>query len=342
MSGSYASAQRQIALVSYGTWFLRKELALEDWYRHGIFFGARFQFRDYQTNQLLADEFTQWLGNLAMTGATRLSLHSAAALGLDVANQYTYAIVVHYPDGYQVWAARKEQPVWVDFLLPSAAAYAGDLDCYWGLEKRPGELDVQCTDWQELAGAIASDLEIPVPSSDVPAEPFFVRMPEGESWAELPLFVAPGASLSHRVLATLYRELAGFDNDVRPNNENSPYHHADAAGATAIDHRAERLQRWIGEVHLRCANDTGGTAQEKQPLCRLQESPPPLQAELTVAMPVQPAAAGKWTNRITLVAAIAALTLLILAIANIIARFPLLAILIGLPWVLYMQQKKKR
>jgi hypothetical protein len=57
---------------------------------------------------------------------------------------------------------------------------------------------------------------------------------------------------------------------------------------------------------------------------------------------VQPAAAGKWTNRITLVAAIAALTLLILAIANIIARFPLLAILIGLPWVLYMQQKKKR
>lgn len=336
--------QRQVALVSYGTSFLRKKLELEDFYRHGIFFGARFQFRDHRSRQLLADDFTQWLGNLARTGATRLSLHPSAQLGLNVTNPARDAIVVHYPDGYQAWDGGPEQPAWMDFLLPSAAAYAGDLDCYWAVEKRPGELDVPHTDWQELAGAIAADLEIPVPSSGAPAGPFCVRMPEGESWAELPLFVASAASPSHRVLATLYRELARFDNDTHPKNENSPYHQLDAAGAEAIDQWGERLKSWIREVHLRCANEIGGIAQEKQPLRRLLEPPPPFHPELPAAMPVleaQPSGRGKWTSRIGIGIAIAVLSVLIIAFAHIIVRFPWSAVLIGLPWVLYAQQKKQ-
>lgn len=346
MSRDSELIQRQVALVSYGSQFLCMELALEDWYRHGVFFGARFQFRDHETNQLLADDFTQWLGKLAMAGATRLSLQPAAGLGLKVAQPAIYVIVVHYPDGYQAWTTREEQPVWLDFLLPSAAAYAGDLDCYRGMEKRPGKLDVPFTDWQELAGAIAADLEIQVPSSDVPARPFSVRLPDCESPKELPLFVAPEASLSHRVLATLYREQAKFDNDTHTKNENSPYHYADASGAAAIDHWGERLRSWIGEVHLRCANDAGATEQEKQLLRRLQEPPPtlPPEPELVVAMPaaeVEAPAGGKWTSRIALAVAIAALSLLILACANLIARFPWLSVLVALPWLLYMQQKKK-
>lgn len=335
--------QRQVALVSYGTSFLRKELELEDFYRHGIFFGVRFQFRDHRSRQLLADDFTQWLGNLAMTGATRLSLHPAGRLGLNVANPARYAIVAHYPDGYQAWDAGTEQPAWMDFLLPSGADYAGDLDCYWDVEKRPGELDVPHTDWKELAGAIAADLAIPVPSSGVPARPFCVRMPEGGAREELPLFAASDGSLSHQVLATLYRELARFDNDTHPKNENSPYHQLDAAGAAAIDHWGERLKCWIGEVHLRCANEIDGTTQEKQPLRRQQEPPPPFQPELPAAMPVleaQPPGRGKWTGRIGIGITILVLSVLIIAFAHIIVRFPWSAVLIGLPWVLYAQQKK--
>ncbi|SFF63625.1 hypothetical protein SAMN05518865_102356 [Duganella sp. CF458] len=331
--------QRQVALVSYGTRFLRKELELEDWFHHGIFFGARFQFRDHQTNQLLADDFTQWLGNLAMTGATRLSLHRAADLGLKVADQAKYAIVVHYPGCYQAWAGREEQPVWMDFLLPSAAAYAGDLDCYRGAEQRPGKLDVPGTDWQQLAAAIAADLEIVVPTGDAP---LCVQVQLSEEWAKMPLFVGP--PLAHKILSTLYREQAKFDNDTHPKNDSSYYHHLDAAGAAAVDHRGECLTSWIAEVHLLCANDVGDAAQEKQPLHRMQE-PPPLQSEpeLVAPMPlaeVQPPAKSTWINRIALAVAIAVLSLLILALANIIARFPWLAVLVALPWGLYMRQKK--
>ena len=49
---------RQVALVSYGTKFLSDKLALENWYQHGIFFGARLQFRALADNALLADDFS--------------------------------------------------------------------------------------------------------------------------------------------------------------------------------------------------------------------------------------------------------------------------------------------
>lgn len=65
---------RAVALTSYGTGCLRGDLPLEDWLRHGVFFQARFQFRSPDHNALLADDFTLWLGNLARSGATRLSL----------------------------------------------------------------------------------------------------------------------------------------------------------------------------------------------------------------------------------------------------------------------------
>jgi hypothetical protein len=73
---------RQVALVSYGTQILRKSLALEDWYRHAIFFGARFQFRALAGNALLAADFTLWLSTLRQAGATRLSLHCQSTLAI--------------------------------------------------------------------------------------------------------------------------------------------------------------------------------------------------------------------------------------------------------------------
>lgn len=60
---------RQVALVSYGTQFLRHACALEDWYRHAVFRDARSQFRSLAGNALLVDDFTQWLDHLRRSGS---------------------------------------------------------------------------------------------------------------------------------------------------------------------------------------------------------------------------------------------------------------------------------
>ncbi|MGW8389394.1 hypothetical protein [Pseudoduganella sp. HUAS MS19] len=350
------SMQRQVALVSYGSRFLRKENALEDWYRHGIFLGARLQFRDRAGNALLADDFTQWLAILAQGGATGLSLHPAAALAVEAPQALgngSQVVAVHYPGRYQLWAIGEERAAWNagGQHIPNAANYAGDIDCYLYLGERPGQPDVPHTDWRQLAAAIAADLDRPVPSASVPPEPYCVDVREGAAWSTMPLFVATGAdSLAHRVLATLDREQGKFDNDSHPKNDSSYYQHLDEAGAAAVEHWGRRLEGWVGEVLLRAANIGAGTA-TRHSAERLASPPPPLQpvpapvpaqlapAVLVPATEAQPRIGGKWTERIGLAIAIAALSLLVVACANIIARFPWLAVLVGLPWVLYMRHK---
>lgn len=299
------SNQRQVALVSYGTRFLRKELGLEAWHQHGIFFGAQLQFRGGVDNALLAGDFTQWLGMLAQGGAARLSLHPATV---------SPVVAVHYPGRYQLWA--------VD-----------DGDCYWCVEEQPGNLDVPHTDWQKLAAAIAVDLDIPVPSGSVPAAPFCAEARGNMTWAKMPLFVATGGdSLAHRILATLEREQGKFDNEVNPKNDCSHFQHLDDAGAAAFIQWGERLGSWILEVQLRAANIEGGTAPLHQdgPLTRLAPvSVPAVPARQEPVIEVQPQfATGMWTSRIALAVAIGALSLLILACANFISRFPWLSVLV--------------
>lgn len=174
--------------------------------------------------------------------------------------------------------------------------------------------------WEALAAAIAADLEIAVPSSALPVEP-------------------GAASLAQRVLATLYAERAKFENDTHMKNENSYYQHLDAAGVAAVDHWGERLNRWIGVVQLRCASENGGQLSHLHP----SQAPHQPMAVAGIDMPAseaQPPAKGKWTERIALAIAIAVLSLLVLAFANIIARYPWLAVLVVLPWVLYMRRGK--
>jgi len=339
------SLQRQVALVCYGSGFLRKKLALEDWYQHGIFFSARLQFRDRAGNALLADDFTLWLATLAQAGATHLSLHRAVVLGIDAAKELDrsrHVVAVHYPDHYQLWAVGDERAMWRAGgpRIPDAANYAGDVDCYLYLGERSGKLDVPHTDWKKLAAAIADDLEAPVPSGEVPAAPFCVEIRESASWSKMPLFVATGAdSLAHRVLATLVRKQGQFAYDTNPKNENGFYQHTDEAGAAAMQHWGERLDSWIDEVLLRAANIGSGTSTQHGEERLASPPPPPAPLSLAPVAEAPPAGEGKWTRRIGLAIAIAALSLLVLAFAHIIARFPWLAAVIGAPLVL-MRQKR--
>jgi len=349
--------QRQVALVSYGSSFLRKDLAFEDWYRHSIFFGARLQFREPSGNALLADDFTQWLAILAQGGATRLSLHSAAVLGVEAPqalDRCSQVVAVHYADRYQLWAVGRERATREveGQHVPNAASYGGEVDCYLCVEERPGQIEVPPTDWKKLAAAIASDLDIPVPSGSVAAEPFFAYTRESAEWAKKPLFVAKDTdALAHRILATLDLEQGKFDNDTNPKNDSARLHFLDEEGTEAFLHWGKRLASWIGEVQLRAANIDRATAGAWQdaPLSRLQPPPPPrqpvqaaVQEQPFQPMPVveaKPPAESKWVSRFGLVVGIGALSLFILALAKVIGFFPWLAVLFALPFALYMHYK---
>lgn len=380
-----------MALVSYGTQFLRGHVELEDWYRHGVFFGARLQFRAPDGNALLADDFTWWLGILRQSGAVRLSLHLPAEFGLGAERATgggAYAVAVHFADRHEIWIVGEEQAAWHEHPLlpddghypafPDATYWGGELDSYWRIAERPGTLEVPETDWKQLAAAISADLDIRVPSSLVPAGPLFVPGGEPESWAKLPLFAKSAAAApAHHLLATLYAEQARLANEMNPKNENSAYQYMDEAGAVAMENWARRLDSWIIETELRCANECrdSTTFESAAPLTRLHrpvevavpgqaqpnQSPPagnagradagaPLAAS-SCATPSRatpsggPAAGsggiGKWRDRLAFAIAMAAGCLFVVACAHIIVRFPWLAILIGLPYALYVRYKQR-
>lgn len=375
----HESILRQVALVSHGTKFLRNELALEEWYRHGIFFGARLQFRQLADNALLADDFTLWLGILLGSGAVRLSLHALAEFDMSMSHAMRggdYAVVAHFADHYQIWAVGEERAAWRESALlsgeatqrfpefPDATGYGGDLDSYWSVTQVQGKLDVPDTDWRELAAAIAADLEVAIPSSQLPAGPYIVPMAGQPSWAQLPLFPSSkAASLAHALLATLCWEQAKFANDTHPKNEDSYYRHLDKEGAAQADAWGTRLDKWVIEVRLRCANEYRGSdalhgitppapvqtparpAGNSHAAVRTGSDMRPKGKERTSHagdLNTQPATLdGKWTHRIVLVVLIAVSSLMILSFANIIARFPWLSILIGLPCALYVKFKKE-
>lgn len=363
-----AALLRQVALVGYGTRFLRGELPLEDWYRHGIFRDARLQFRAPAGNALLADDFTLWLEILRQSGARRLTLHRAKALPGKEAHPGNLAIVVHFADSWQTWTVGKEYAAWQDHpllaedtshrfpVVPNAAGYAGDVDGYWCGATAPGRLDVPGTDWKALGVAIAADLDIAVPSPKVAAGPFYHSAPEQSTWARLPLFPdTAGSRPAHRLVATLAREQATFANDTHPKNENSYYKNLDDAGAAQADDWGRRLDGWMTEVLLHSANECGQPAGKRtqvfasvrpvqaEDVAKAADAAPPTpETPAAAASPVStaaPATTGKWARRLVFAVAFALASLSVLALANTIANFPWLALLAGLPCALYLASR---
>lgn len=356
--------ERQVALVSYGTQYLHGQIELEDWHRHGTFFNARLQFRALVDNALLADDFTLWLGILKASGATRLSLHLASAFEVDAARAAegeVYVVVVHFPDRHQLWAVGEESAAWLDHPLfpnaefqrspvfPDAAYYGGPIDCYWCLEDRPGQLAVPDTDWKALARAIAADLASPVPSSLAPAGSYFGTLPYDVPWAKFPLFPSSSfTSLAHRIMATLARMQSTFSNDTNPKNDSSPYQFMDAEGAAKVDDWGKRLNSWMLEVQLRCANETRSIdlTGTNTPLTRLHTAPPPYQniaddgAEEVASSPEAPAeqsastSSSKWGGRIAFIVKVALGSLAMIFLARLVASYPWLAVPIVALWML--------
>ena len=358
------SIHRQIALVSYGTQCLRGKLALDDWYRHGIFFNARLLFRQPENNALLADDFTWWLGILKGSGAVRLSLHLLAEFGIArpaVIEYGDYAVVAHFPDRHQIWAVGVEHPAWFDHPLvadvpgipvfPNATSWGGEIDSYWCVEERAGQLEVPETNWKALANSIATDLDISIPSSLAPPGPIYLPPEPPASWAKFALFPSGSVTvLAHGMLASLYREQAKFANDTHFKNDSSYYQGLDAEGAAKVDDWGRRLDGWVREVEMRCANEARQRASGDNgiPLPLPPAAAPPAARPAAskhakaqqnaqapaYADPVTPPR-RKWFRRIVFVVVLAVVCLLLLAFAHIVAAWPWLSVVLGLPFAIY-------
>ena len=358
------SIHRQIALVSYGTQCLRGKLALDDWYRHGIFFNARLLFRQPENNALLADDFTWWLGILKGSGAVRLSLHLMAEFGIArpaVIEYGDYAVVAHFPDRHQIWAVGVEHPAWFDHPLvadvpgipvfPNATSWGGEIDSYWCVEERAGQLEVPETNWKALANSIATDLDISIPSSLAPPGPIYLPPEPPASWAKFALFPSGSVTvLAHGMLASLYREQAKFANDTHFKNDSSYYPGLDAEGAAKVDDWGRRLDGWVREVEMRCANEARQRASGDNgiPLPLPPAAAPPAARPAAskhakaqqnaqapaYADPVTPPG-RKWFRRIVFVVVLAVVCLLLLAFAHIVAAWPWLSVVLGLPFAIY-------
>jgi hypothetical protein len=207
-----------------------------------------------------------------------------------------------------------------------------------------GALEVANTNWTELAAAIAQDLDLVMPTGNRPAAPFYVAVPSEIPWAKFPLFpVTKVSAQAHRLLTILDSEEATFANEIHPKNESSEYRQMGDEDAAKMMARGTRLRSWLAEVLLRCANESRLSAQSEAggPLERLQKPPPAFEHRAATSeqggAPEVKLRPGKWIVRIGWVIGFAALCLFVLAIANVIARFPWISVLIALPWTLYLK-----
>jgi hypothetical protein len=272
---------------------------------------------------------------------------------------------VHYRAHHQLWVIGQERAAWLDHpalaghddpSCPDAAYYGGDIDSYWCGADRPGALAVPDTDWQALTAAIATDLGIAIPSNRNPAAPLVIHVADEPPWAVMPLFPnGPASHQAHRLLAALYRHQDQFASDTHPKNEHNLYLSTDDAGAVTLRQWGERLERWIVDVELRCANEWRAPVARVDAVSAVsavQDSDaapaePSAPLEVETPLPAAPAAAdesaptGKWIKRVGALIGFAVLSLLVLAIANVVAGFPWLALLVALPVTLYVTSRRR-
>ena len=253
----------QVALVGYGTKFLRGEVSLDAFAQRSVFASMRSAFRDANDPRMLIPDVAQWLGMLRDSGAQRLSLHLLASLPIDkLADSYRRerVVVVHFADQYQVWRSRSE---------PNAGRV---YDCAATVD---AALEVPLTNWAALLAAIRKDLDIP--TNCPPHQPFYGRWSNQPQATRLPVFPYTSAFyVPHQLMEMLSMHEDRMQNLMISKNENSYYHHLDDEAASKLDHWAARLGCWIVELELRCANEYRlvDVVADDPPLVRLLKPPP--------------------------------------------------------------------
>lgn len=355
-----ARLQRQVALVSYGNTFLRDEQALEAFYRHGVFFGQRLLFRAPDENGLLADDFTLWLARLQALGARRLSLHHGAEFEASAARAGAMVIAVHYGAHVQLWACGQEPAAWAQDPAaadcPDAAYYGGAIDTYWCVDQIEGQRAPADTDWKALAAAIRDDLQL-TPRTSI-GRPYCANQYDVPDWADFPLFPYNSSMpLPHQLMAMLSDEQAQFENDSNGKNENSYYYHL---GQQALEEKlawGQRLDTWLVDVQLRCANEfrlkgaraqavtAGAPAAPLSPKAQARRARKAAQEAAQEAASVAPQPTSesdsKWFKAAVFATLLGLMSLLLLAVCSLVAAHAWLALVLGLPFALHVYARGK-
>jgi hypothetical protein len=158
--------KQQLTLVTYGNAYLQQNLDFSHWLSHSIFDHHLLQFRDLNTQQLLAQHFKIWLEGLKKQGVQRLSLHSSAILD-DEQNPnpnvellaYAHFIVSHSAQQKHAWICGRELPLWdldeQNFQPPATQKITLQQDLFWRFEldkKRIKRLenDLIAAKWDEI------------------------------------------------------------------------------------------------------------------------------------------------------------------------------------------------
>lgn len=113
--------KQQLTLITYGNEYLNHEIGFQGWVNHSIFNQHHFQFRDLNSQHLLAQHFQIWLEGLKKQGCYRISLHSSSII-TDEQNPnanvellpFPHFIVSHHPKAKFAWILGKELAEWYD------------------------------------------------------------------------------------------------------------------------------------------------------------------------------------------------------------------------------------
>jgi hypothetical protein len=369
------SALRQAALASYGTLYLRGLIEFEQWYRHGIFWEARFQFRD-AAGRLVADDFTTWIGALRERGALRLSMQARPAqlpdhLRVEWSN---WVLIAHYPNRHQVWALGEElvemlggditRPVEHTYFpkFPDAGYYAGAVDSYWLVSEGEGVPDVPVTEWRSYSKALLTELTKAtyrrVTHAKLPPyQPYHTETRAESERAQLPVIPAsPDVPWPHQMLALLASERGQFDNDTATKNENSLYVAASQEVAAELNAWSARIDEWRDDVLVRAANELdwqtspaerktthapASSASSAQLVsdASTPESPPATYIDNTPHLAKQ-ARQHRSVNTLGWLVAFTVIAVMVIAVAKLTAAFPWTAVIIALPIMLAVKSRK--
>jgi hypothetical protein len=270
-----ANDWRQVALCAWGSQFLAGHNDLESWYRHGIFWDARQQFKQLNEPRLLADDFTAWLCWLKHRGATRLTLHwasSAAHLPNIAGIQWgRWLMGAHFSNSCELWALALETPLTdsyfdgvdsqlKDMASKPAAYYAGDIDCYVCIDTVLGFPEIAPINWTQTANHLQAALFAPNSRRSEawpPAPGLLILGHRADSeWANLPI-LPPSATttLPNTLLLLLQIEHGRFANDTHCKNEGNLYAMANTQEAATIEQWGSTLDHWLDTVQLAAANE---------------------------------------------------------------------------------------
>ncbi|MCU4413493.1 hypothetical protein KTH71_05480 [Acinetobacter sp. WU_MDCI_Axc73] len=166
--------KQQLTLVTYGNEYLSHELSFSRWLQHSIFYQHFFQFRDLQSQHLLAQHFQVWLEGLKKQGVYRISLHLSTLLS-DEQNPnanvellpFSHFIVSHEKNKKTAWILGKELAEWYlsdnDFEIPASQQSTLHQETFWRFDLsdklcKKVDADLKESDWDEIQSFIDNEL----------------------------------------------------------------------------------------------------------------------------------------------------------------------------------------